>query len=47
MNPLFHRSLFLIVAIAWLIQIGELAYVIVRWRTKRKANWPDFNDSTG
>jgi len=38
MTPLFHRSLALAVVIAWLIQFGQLGYVIMRWRSKRKTS---------
>jgi hypothetical protein len=32
MNPMFHRHLVLAYAVTWVIQLGYLAYVGLKWR---------------
>jgi hypothetical protein len=32
MNPMFHRHLVLAYAVTWLIQLGYLAYVALKWQ---------------
>ena len=36
MSSLFRQTIVLIVAIGWIAQLGELAFVVFRWRSKRK-----------
>lgn len=36
MNPMFHRNLVLAYVITWVLQLGYLAYVVVKWRGSRK-----------
>jgi hypothetical protein len=35
MNPMFHRHLVLAYVVAWVIQLGYLAYVALKWRADR------------
>jgi hypothetical protein len=37
MNPMFHRHLVLAYVATWLIQLGYLAYVVLKWKTAGKA----------
>jgi hypothetical protein len=37
MNPMFHRHLVAAYAVTWIIQLGYLAYVVLKWVTARKA----------
>ena len=32
MNPLFHRHLILAYTVTWVIHLGYLAYVLVKWK---------------
>jgi hypothetical protein len=33
MNPMFHRHLVLAYAVTWVIQLGYLAYIALKWRS--------------
>jgi hypothetical protein len=32
MNPMFHRHLLLAYAVTWVIHLGYLAYVLLKWK---------------
>ncbi len=32
MNPMFHRHLILAYAVTWVIHLGYLAYVALKWK---------------
>lgn len=36
MNPMFHRHLVLAYTVTWVIQLGYLAYVALKWRSGRQ-----------
>jgi len=35
MNSLFHHPLLLTVGVAWVIQLGQFACVVIQWRSNR------------
>ncbi len=35
MNPMFHRHLVLAYVVTWVIQIGYLAYVFVKYKSRK------------
>jgi hypothetical protein len=37
MNPMFHRHLVLAYAVTWVIHLGYLAYVVLRWTAAGKS----------
>ncbi len=37
MNPMFHQHLVMAYAATWIIQLGYLAYVGLKWRAANKA----------
>jgi len=39
MSSLVRHPLFIAVAAGWIVQLGELIYVFLRRRPKRKADW--------
>jgi hypothetical protein len=34
-NPMFHRHLVLAYTAAWVIQLGYLAYVVMKWKSRK------------
>jgi hypothetical protein len=38
MNPMFHRHLVLAYAVTWVIHLGYLAYVGLKWKASGKAD---------
>lgn len=38
MNPMFHQHLVMAYAATWIIQLGYLAYVALKWRATRKTS---------
>jgi len=36
MNPMFHRHLVLAYAVTWVIHLGYLAYVMLKWKAAGK-----------
>ena len=36
MNPLFHRHLILAYTVTWVIHLGYLSYVVLKWKAASK-----------
>jgi hypothetical protein len=35
MMPIFHHPLILAIVVAWAIQLGRFAYIVIQWRSNR------------
>ena len=42
MNPMFHRHLVLAYAVTWVIHLGYLGYVVLKWKAAGKTEDKQF-----
>jgi hypothetical protein len=35
MMPIFHHPLLFAIVVAWAIQLGHFAYIVIQWRSSR------------